>query len=58
MVLVRHRHPPEMVGVLVLGRHPVLVLGRHPVVLLGRVLGVLLAEIHLHQLKMTLASRQ
>jgi hypothetical protein len=32
----------------------VLVLGRHPVLLLA----VLLAEIHLHQLKMTLALRQ
>jgi hypothetical protein len=62
MVLVRHRHPPEMVVVLVLGRHPVvllgrvLVLGRHPAVLLAAVAAV--AQIHLHQLKMTLASRQ
>jgi hypothetical protein len=28
MVLVGHRHPPEMVGVLVLGRHPVVLVGR------------------------------
>jgi hypothetical protein len=27
MGLVRHRHPPEMLGVLVLGRHPVVLLG-------------------------------
>jgi hypothetical protein len=35
----------------------VLVLGRHPVRVLGRVLAAV-AQIHLHQLKMTLASRQ
>jgi hypothetical protein len=58
VVLVRHRHRPEMVVLLVLGRHPVLlVLGRHRVVLLGRVLAAV-AQIHPNQLKMTLASKQ
>jgi hypothetical protein len=63
MRLVRHRHPPEMVVLLVLGRHPVVLLGRvrvlgcQPVLLLGRVLPPV-AEIHPNQLKMTLASRQ